>query len=148
MTLVKKSERSATNNGESPAKQEQPTDIVMTSAPPPLPIVALVGLLFTIFVTLFPSLENIDGYATVETFTNRVFPSLLSVKALAWIRLDIAAFCFFVSYRGSFIDPGYVSRCSIMSVYVPVFIVTNMYSFCLYCTVDGNRRRPICHNPN
>jgi hypothetical protein len=105
MTLIK-IERTAANSGESRANQEPAIDIV-TSAPPPLLIVALVGLFVAVFVTFFPSLENIDEYATVETFTNRVFPSLLSLKALAWIRLDIAAFCLFVSYRGSFIDPGW-----------------------------------------
>lgn len=94
----------SSKNDETVATQEEV--IVVTSAPPPVPIVALVGLFIAVFTATFPSLENIDEIATVDTFTSRVFPSLLSMKALAWIRLAIAAFCFLVSFRGTFIDPG------------------------------------------
>jgi len=79
---------------------------VLVHAPPPLPIVALVGVIAAVFASTFPSPDIINQDATVQTFTNRVFPDLLSLKQLGWIRCACAAFVLFVSFRGSFIDPG------------------------------------------
>lgn len=76
----------------------RPKHAGVDKAPPPLPIVALVGLFIAVFCSTFPSMEVIDQDATMETFTTRVFPSLISLKALGWIRCACAAFCAFVRY--------------------------------------------------
>jgi hypothetical protein len=47
-----------------------------------------------IFLAILPSLEDIDRIATVETFTVRAFPNIVSVKLLAWIRIAYAALIF------------------------------------------------------
>jgi len=38
-----------------------------------------------------PSWESLDKVATIDTFTNRLFPELISIKQLAYIRLAFAA---------------------------------------------------------
>ena len=77
------------NGDTSPEKDE-----LLTSAPPPLPAVALLGCLIAFFVSTFPSFEEIDKDATVETFTHRVFPDLISLATLGWIRCICAIFMF------------------------------------------------------
>ena len=111
----------STKTGETTTTQ---TPVLLDKAPPPMPIVALVGLFAAIFVSTFPSWDVIDMDATIDTLRNRVFPDLLSLKQLGWIRCACAAFVFAVSFRGTFIDPGQVGGnemnnillCSILSL--------------------------------
>mmetsp|Transcript_78072 Transcript_78072/g.226528 ORF Transcript_78072/g.226528 Transcript_78072/m.226528 type:complete len:315 (-) Transcript_78072:79-1023(-) len=53
-----------------------------------------IGSLLGLSVVTFP--EDLDRLATVETFTRRIFPELLSLPGLAIIRLGVAAVCWSV----------------------------------------------------
>lgn len=56
--------------------------------------VLTVVLLFACFAPLFPSFESIDEVATLDTFSKRVFPDILSLQALIVIRATTCAFIF------------------------------------------------------
>jgi hypothetical protein len=58
----------------------------VASAPPPLHSVLTILGLFVGFLQLLPSWHDIDEVATVECFTNRVFPDLISTSVLIVIR--------------------------------------------------------------
>jgi hypothetical protein len=60
---------------------------VQTTAPPPWHTVAVLGIMTLIFITSFPSWQDVDQAATIETFTHRVFPQYMSLGALAYTRL-------------------------------------------------------------
>lgn len=58
------------------------------TAPPPWHSVLLVVVFLAIFVKLLPSFESLDQQAaTVETFTKRLFPNHVSLKALVVLRI-------------------------------------------------------------
>jgi hypothetical protein len=78
----------------------------ITHAPPPWHTVALLGSLIGAFAATFPSLETIDEDATLETFTHRVLPDLLSVKQLGWIRCAFSLFILSVTLKATFFYPG------------------------------------------
>jgi hypothetical protein len=63
----------------------------VTSGIPPWHSILFVGALTGITVILLPSFESIDEVATLDQFTHRVFPDLISLRALALIRLLIAS---------------------------------------------------------
>jgi hypothetical protein len=67
---------------------------VSKAAPPPGHSLALMVVFVSVFLASLPSLEDIDRIATVETFTDRAFPNVVSVKLLAWIRIGYAALIF------------------------------------------------------
>jgi hypothetical protein len=67
---------------------------VLKAAPPPGHSLALMVVFVSIFLANLPSLEDIDRIATVETFTDRAFPNVVSVEMLAWIRIGYAALIF------------------------------------------------------
>jgi hypothetical protein len=57
---------------------------------PPWHAQFFVGTALAISVKNFPSLESLNHVATLDTFTNRVFPEYMSLKTLGLIRLCIA----------------------------------------------------------
>ncbi|KAG7365281.1 hypothetical protein IV203_038484 [Nitzschia inconspicua] len=63
----------------------------LTSGMPPWHSTFFVGALAAITLTHLPSLESLDQMATLDQFTHRVFPNLLTLRGLALIRLSIAA---------------------------------------------------------
>jgi hypothetical protein len=85
-------------------KKDRPA---LSAAPPPMHAVALMTVFFAVFGYMFPSWEIIDEAATVETFTKRVFPDLISIQQLACIRLAIAAAIWAVSFQCVFLSPGW-----------------------------------------
>jgi hypothetical protein len=64
--------------------------VVLKSAPPPLHTVLTLGILSLVFVRSCPSTKCLDEVATVETFTRVLFPNLMNVYSLAYIRLFMA----------------------------------------------------------
>jgi hypothetical protein len=82
--------------------------IILTSAPPPLHSIAVVFIMTIVFVGLFPSMESVDRVATVETFTRRVFPDLITVEQMAYIRLAIAGVIWATSFHTMFLSPGWI----------------------------------------
>jgi len=83
----------------------------MDSAPPPIHTVATVLLMILLSYLLRPSLEDIDHIASVETFTNTVFPSLES-STLGWIRIAFACTIYATTLKniveGNVIRPTYL----------------------------------------
>jgi hypothetical protein len=60
------------------------------NAPPPIhSIVTMLGML-AFFVPCLPTLDAIDEVATVDTFTHRVFPDLVSLELLVYTRAAFA----------------------------------------------------------
>lgn len=82
--------------------------MILKSAPPPAHSIAVVVAMTTVFVSLFPSMESVDRVATVETFTHRVFPDLMTVEQMAYIRLAIAGVIWATSFQTVFLSPGWV----------------------------------------
>jgi hypothetical protein len=64
---------------------------ILERAPPPWHAVLLIAIMSACSIWSLPSLEKLDEIATIETFTTRLFPSLLSIRQLALIRAGIAA---------------------------------------------------------
>jgi hypothetical protein len=85
---------------------EQSKDYV-THAPPPLSAVASILLFIGIAIARFPSLESIDQVATVEAFTRRIFPHLVSLDALIFIRFAFSAFILYISIEVTFFAKGW-----------------------------------------
>jgi hypothetical protein len=81
---------------------------VLTSAPPPWHSVAIMLLLNIFFIRLLPAWSSIDEIAVTETFTRRIFPELMSLKALAAIRTVQALIVWATSFYILFVSTGYV----------------------------------------
>lgn len=82
------------------------TKPLLKDAPPPWHAVALLGIFIACFASIFPSLESIDEVATIETFTHRIFPDLLSLRTLGFIRLAMALVIWETSYYIIFRSDG------------------------------------------
>jgi hypothetical protein len=65
----------------------------VTHAPPPMQSIVVLTAMLSVFLACLPTWEAIDTVATIDTFTNRVFPDLVSLEMLIYIR---AAFGFLV----------------------------------------------------
>jgi hypothetical protein len=88
--------------------EKKKTQIVLTSAPPPWHSVAIIGLMAVFFIRTLPAWSQIDEIAVTETFTRRIFPELISLRALATIRTVQALIVWAVSLHAVFISDGYV----------------------------------------
>jgi hypothetical protein len=88
--------------------------VVLTSAPPPFHTVLALGLLSVVFACYCPSMERLDEVATVETFTRVLFPQIMNVHSLAYIRLIMALTVWWTTFAtavlsdGSIIFPTYL----------------------------------------
>ena len=81
-----------TQSEERQTHQQEMVDVKvrkMDSAPPPIHTVVTVLLMIILSYALRPSLEDIDNVASIETFTNTIFPSVDS-STLGWIRIAFA----------------------------------------------------------
>ena len=99
-------------------EKEQPEEkSYVTSATPPWHTVAILVLVASYYIReIETSLETIDEAATVTTFSRRLFPNLLSIAYLGWIRLALAMFVWAITIYlalspegdllGSFYLPG------------------------------------------
>mmetsp|Transcript_2380 Transcript_2380/g.6671 ORF Transcript_2380/g.6671 Transcript_2380/m.6671 type:complete len:324 (-) Transcript_2380:2293-3264(-) len=71
-----------------------PTKKPLTIAPPPWHSIVVFVCMTALFLYWMPSLETLDEVARVETFTHRLFPDLLSLKHLGYLRLVFAGIFF------------------------------------------------------
>ena len=85
---------------------EQSKDYV-TQAPPPLSAVISILAFIGLALARFPSLESIDQIATVELFSRRIFPQLVSMDALILIRFSFFAFILYISIEVTFFANGW-----------------------------------------
>ena len=76
----------------SSSKQEEKetTTLPLASGMPPWHAAGFVGALLAITIQFLPTVESLDKMATIQGFTKRVFPELMSLRTLAMIRLSIA----------------------------------------------------------
>jgi len=109
-----KTKRSSSSTPKSAAKSRSPSKSrkkakfkALASAPPPWHSVALLGLFTAIFAYYLPSLDTIDDVATVDTFTKRSFPDLVSIGLLGTIRALIAGSIWVTSFHTAVIDNGW-----------------------------------------
>lgn len=78
-------------------------------APPPTMAVAAMVLIGAIAIRAFPPMSSVDEVAKPEVFTNRLFPSIISLPALLYIRTCFAILCLAATCFKLFFSPGYVS---------------------------------------
>ena len=83
-------------------KKDEKTEDQTTvkSAPPPLHTVIVFTVVMSMCLYMLPSLQSIDKYATIETFTSTIFkngPFALPPIALAIIRLSFAFTCLYTT---------------------------------------------------
>jgi hypothetical protein len=88
-------------------KEKSEAKPLLKDAPPPWHAVALLGVFIACFASIFPSLESIDEVATIETFTHRVFPDLISLRMLGFIRLAMALLIWETSHFAIFRSKGW-----------------------------------------
>lgn len=80
---------------------------VLTSAPPPLHSVVSLAIAAAVCIKYLPSAESLDAVATMETFTNVIFPNMLDVYSLACLRLAIAFSIWFTILELAFVSNGW-----------------------------------------
>jgi hypothetical protein len=80
----------------------------LTCAPPKLHSVVIIVGFLAYFLYRLPSLESLDEVATIEAFTNRIFPKLISLQTLVYIRLLFATSIWITSFHTSCISSGWV----------------------------------------
>lgn len=97
----------------------------LASGVPPWHAIAFIVATFNVCFLKFPSLEALDEVATIETFTKRSFPSLLSVQALAFTRLFIALTIWLTTFYMVFIMQGW----TIYTNYKPKSQLNNSYIY-------------------
>lgn len=88
------------------ATLETPTT-PLTSAPPPWHAVAAMGCIIAGFVSVLPSWESIDEAAKMENFTAVVFPDLMNVHTIAYIRLLVALSIGYTSFYVAVLSDGW-----------------------------------------
>jgi hypothetical protein len=72
----------------------------VTSAPPPIHTVIVFGIAMVLCIRALPTIDNVDRYATVETFTSSIFKQglfSLSPFSLGVIRMGFAIICVIVT---------------------------------------------------
>lgn len=72
---------------------------------PPWQASGLVGVLLAVSILTLP--KDLDDLATVETFTRRIFPDLISLPALVIVRLGVAISCWMVTIYMIFLSTGW-----------------------------------------
>jgi len=87
---------------------------VLTSAPPPIHSVAVLGIFLALFVYYLPTLDSIDEVATVETFTRVLFPHYMTLKTVGFIRLAIALSIWATSFQVAVLGEGWLQQTAYM----------------------------------
>jgi len=77
------------------------------SGMPPWHSVFMATCMSAIFLPLLPSAEDLDAMSSVETWTHRKFPDLVSLEALAAIRLGTAAVALGLTFYLACINEGW-----------------------------------------
>jgi hypothetical protein len=80
----------------------------LTNGMPPWHSTFFVGALTAITATHLPSLESLDEMATLDQFTHRVFPDLISLRTLALIRLLLATAALSLTVYLIFLSKGWL----------------------------------------
>jgi hypothetical protein len=97
---------------------------LLRAAPPSLLTVSLVVFFTCLWSYQFPSSAVFDEIATVETFTHRLFPDIISVQQLGWIRLGISAIVWTstiqVVMSGSELYPFYLPGSKLVPIRIPL----------------------------
>lgn len=75
---------------------------------PPWHAQAFIGTLLAVSAKSFPSFESLDEVASVDAFTSRIFPEVLSLKTIAALRLIIAASIWAVIFWVAVISDGWM----------------------------------------
>ena len=78
--------------------------VYVTHAPPPLQSVITLICLGAFIIACLPTREAVDEVATIDVFTNRVFPHLVSLQFLIYARATFSILVFSVSLFSVF--PG------------------------------------------
>jgi hypothetical protein len=86
-------------------KQPMDTTPPLATAFPPWHSSALIGVLLALSIVSLP--QDLDDLAKVETFTRRIFPTLVSLPALVVVRLGIALSCWLVTLYMLFLSSGW-----------------------------------------
>ena len=94
---------------ESDKDDDEGTLKLVHDAPPPTMAIAAMVLIASVAIRAFPSLHSVDEVARPEVFTNRRFPSIISLPALLYIRTCFALLCLSATCFKLFLSPGYVS---------------------------------------
>lgn len=89
-------------------KDETPP--LLKSVPPPWHSIAFVGGISAASIHFLPTLESLDKDATIETFTRSIFPDVLDLKAVGYIRLLFAISVWFQVTHTLFISPGWIQK--------------------------------------
>jgi hypothetical protein len=103
---MKASTKSSEDRTEKKVLDSDSANVVLKSAPPPWHSVAALGMLSAVFVRCFPSNESLDQVATVQTFTRVLFPNLLNVYSLAYIRLLMALTIWWITFSTAIFSNG------------------------------------------
>lgn len=72
-------------------QQEPCKPPVLSSAPPPYHSILTWIFLTCLWLYVMPSWQKLDEIATIQTFTHRIFPELISVRQMACLRFAFAA---------------------------------------------------------
>jgi len=72
------------------------SNIPISARPPWHAVVFVLSVLAVSIHSCRSNISSIDEIAVLKTWTHRVFPSLISLKALGWIRICIATIIWFV----------------------------------------------------
>ena len=78
--------------------------VYVSHAPPPFHSVITLISLSAFFVAFLPTWEAVDKVATMDAFTNRVFPDLVSLRLLIYIRVSFCILVFSITVLSMF--PG------------------------------------------
>lgn len=82
-------------------------DKPLHSGVPPWHSILIVSALFTLSIATLPSSEAVDAIVTIDTFTTRLLPDLISLRTLATIRSLIALSIWSVTFHMSLISKGW-----------------------------------------
>jgi hypothetical protein len=82
--------------------------VYVTRAPPPLQSIITLICLGAFMIACLPTWEAVDEVATIDVFTNRVFPHLVSLRFLIYARITFCILVFSVTLISMFPGNGYV----------------------------------------
>jgi len=95
-------------------KPFQRKDSSCVKAPPPTHAVASVIVFLVLSFASIPSAKDVDEVASIDLFTKRLFPDLLSLEGLVTIRAFFCFFIFYVSFTTMMFTDGWSTKTSYM----------------------------------
>ena len=94
-------------NGSAEQEQMMTQQHPIQSGIPPWHSMAFIAALVAIAAPFLPSAEDLDEFSSVETWTHRKFPDLVSLRTLAGIRLGTAFVTLGLTFYLACISPGW-----------------------------------------